>query len=82
MSAVTHLRVREAADAVTVPASAVFSADGREAVWVVRDGRADRVPVTLGVQGKELVQIVAGLQQGEQVVARGADQIRPGQRVS
>ena len=51
MNAVVHLRVREAADAVTVPASAVFSADGRDAVWVVRDGKADRAPVTVGVQG-------------------------------
>jgi multidrug efflux pump subunit AcrA (membrane-fusion protein) len=82
MSAVTHLRVREAADAVTVPATAVFSADGRDAVWVVRDGRADRVAVTVGVQGKEVVQIVAGVQQGEQVVAHGVDQVRTGQRVS
>lgn len=51
MNAIVHLRVREAADAVTVPASAVFSADGRDAVWVVRDGKADRAPVTVGVQG-------------------------------
>ena len=62
MNAIVHLRVREAADAVTVPASAVFSADGRDAVWVVRDGKAGRAPVTVGVQGSDLVQILNGVQ--------------------
>ncbi|MEU5723379.1 HlyD family efflux transporter periplasmic adaptor subunit [Micromonospora sp. NPDC047738] len=81
MNAVVHLRVREAADAVAVPASAVFSADGRDAVWVLRDGRADRVPVTVGVQGPDLVQIVSGVQAGDRIVVRGTDQVRDGQEL-
>ncbi|MFG1952300.1 efflux RND transporter periplasmic adaptor subunit [Micromonospora sp. NPDC048830] len=81
MNAIVHLRVREAADAVTVPASAVFSADGRDAVWVVRDGRAERAAVTVGVQGQDLVQILGGVAAGERVVVRGTDQVRAGQEV-
>ncbi|GAB3071823.1 efflux RND transporter periplasmic adaptor subunit [Micromonospora schwarzwaldensis] len=81
MNAVVRLRVREATDAVAVPASAVFSADGRDAVWVLRDGRADRVPVTVGVQGQDLVQIVDGVRAGDRVVVRGADQVRDGQEL-
>ncbi|MFF4878296.1 efflux RND transporter periplasmic adaptor subunit [Micromonospora sp. NPDC000668] len=81
MNAIVHLRVREAADAVTVPASAVFSADGRDAVWVVRDGKADRAAVTVGVQGSDLVQILNGVQAGDRIVVRGTDQVRDGQEV-
>ncbi|MER7588248.1 efflux RND transporter periplasmic adaptor subunit [Micromonospora sp. NPDC127501] len=81
MNAIVHLRVREAVDAVTVPASAVFSADGRDAVWVVRDGKAGRAPVTVGVQGSDLVQILNGVQPGDRIVVRGADQVRDGQEV-
>ncbi|MEU4788960.1 efflux RND transporter periplasmic adaptor subunit [Micromonospora tulbaghiae] len=81
MNAVVRLRVREATDAVAVPASAVFSTDGRDAVWVLRDGRADRVPVTVGVQGQDLVQIVDGVRAGDRVVVRGADQVRDGQEL-
>ncbi|MEU1585732.1 efflux RND transporter periplasmic adaptor subunit [Micromonospora sp. NPDC005710] len=81
MNAIVHLRVREAADAVTVPASAVFSADGRDAVWVVRDGKAGRASVTVGVQGSDLVQILNGVQPGDRIVVRGADQVRDGQEV-
>ncbi|MET8039829.1 efflux RND transporter periplasmic adaptor subunit [Micromonospora sp. NPDC005215] len=81
MNAIVRLRVREAADAVTVPASAVFSADGRDAVWVVRDGKAGRAPVTVGVQGSDLVQILNGVQPGDRIVVRGTDQVRDGQEV-
>jgi multidrug efflux pump subunit AcrA (membrane-fusion protein) len=81
MSAVVHLRVRQAADAVTVPAAAVFSSDGRDTVWVVRDGKAERVPVTVGVQGQDLVQIVSGLGDGQPVVVRGTDRVSAGQQV-
>ena len=81
MSAIVRLRVRQAADAVTVPAGAVFSADGRDAVWVVRDGKAERVDVTVGVQGDETIQIVAGVSDGQQIVVGGTDRILPGQQI-
>ncbi|MFY1578795.1 efflux RND transporter periplasmic adaptor subunit [Verrucosispora sp. WMMD703] len=81
MNAVLRLRVREEADAVTVPASALFSVDGRDTVWLVRDGRADRAVVTVGVQGQDLVQIVDGVQAGDRIVVRGTDQVREGQEI-
>jgi HlyD family secretion protein len=81
MSAVAHLSVRSVAGAVVVPAAAVFSADGRDAVWVVRSGKAQRVPVTLGVSGTDLVQVVAGVAEGDRVVVRGADRVSAGQEV-
>jgi multidrug efflux pump subunit AcrA (membrane-fusion protein) len=81
MSAVVHLRVRQAADAVTVPAAAVFSSEGRDAVWVIRDGKAERTDVTVGVQGQDVVQIVSGVGDGQQVVVRGTDQVRAGQEL-
>jgi HlyD family secretion protein len=81
MSAVVHLRVREAVGAITVPAAAIFNADGRDSVWAVRDGKAQPVPVTVGVQGQDVVQILSGLDAGQQVVVRGTDQVRAGQEV-
>ena len=82
MSAMARLQVRQASETVTVPAAAVFSAEGRDSVWTVRNGRAERIVVTVGVQGQGVVQIVSGMRPGEQVVVRGADQVRPGQQVS
>jgi HlyD family secretion protein len=81
MSAVTHLEVRSAPAAVAVPAAAVFSADGQDAVWLVRGGKAQRVTVTLGVSGSDLVQVVSGVGEGDQIVVRGTDQVRVGQKL-
>ncbi len=79
MSAVAHLAVREAHDAVTVPAAAVVRVDGHDNVWLVRGGRAVRVQVRLGVQGPDRVQVVSGVAPGDRVVVKGADRVKPGQ---
>jgi hypothetical protein len=81
MSAVAHLQVRSATATVVVPARAVFTVDGHDAVWVVRAGKAQRVAVTVGVAGHDRVQIVAGVGEGDRVVVRGADQLRSGQQL-
>lgn len=82
MSAVAHLRVRTATDAVVVPAAAVFTAGTGDAVWVVRDGEAVRQAVTVGVQGEDLVQILSGVQPGQRVVVSGTDKVTAGQAVA
>lgn len=81
MSAVVRLDVRQAADAVTVPASAIVNADGHDTVWTVRNGKAERIPVTLGVQGEDVVQVSAGLGVGQPVVTAGADKVHSGEDV-
>ena len=82
MSALVRLRVREAANAVAVPAAAVFNADGKDWVWVrSADGTAQRRQVTVGVAGRDLLEITEGLQAGEKVVAKGADRVRQGDRL-
>ena len=81
MSAVAHLQVRTARDAVAVPASAVIRAGQRDALWVVRGGAAHRRYVTIGTQGEDMLAVTAGLRAGERVVVRGADRVREGQRL-
>ncbi len=83
MSAVAHLKVRTADNAISVPASAVFSADNGTAVWLVgADGRAVRQPVTLGVQGEDVVAVTQGLEPGQRVVVAGADKVNAGDDVT
>lgn len=81
MSAVAHLRVREAAGAVAVPAAAVRRVGDVDVVWTVADGRARQTPVTLGVQGPDLVEILDGIRPGDRIVVSGADQVTEGQRL-
>ncbi len=71
-------------DALVLPSGAVRDAD-REAPWVLalQDGRAVRMPVTLGLRGVGAVEIVKGLAEGQQVIpqtekAAPGDRVRPG----
>jgi len=81
MNAIVDLVVRQVPDAVSVPVAAVFRDGSRDAVWVVRAGVAHRQAVHLGAEGRERIQVVAGLQVGDVVVVGGAGQVREGQSV-
>jgi HlyD family secretion protein len=65
-----------------VPASAVVSSAGRDTVWVVRAGKAERVPVTIGVQGEDVVQVTGGVTPGQRIVVSGADRVHQGDKAS
>jgi len=73
VTATIHTGRRE--HALAVPNDALIDArpGAREAqVLVLRDGRLQRVPVTLGLRGLAMSEVVEGLEAGEQVVAAGA----------
>lgn len=75
-------------DALVLPSGAVRDAD-REAPWALalQDGRAVRVPVTLGLRGVGAVEILSGLKEGDPVIpqtekALPGDRVRPGPAVA
>jgi HlyD family secretion protein len=82
MSAVADLQVRTSRDAISVPAAAIVRDGNRDAVWVLDGKFARRRSVTVGTQGENVVAVTEGLRVGEQVVVRGADQVREGQELS
>ncbi len=81
MSAIVDLRVREATDVLSVPVSSVVRDGSRDSVWLVVDDVARRQYVRLGAQGESTVQILQGLSEGDEIVVRGADQVRDGQDI-
>jgi len=64
-----------------VPRAALRQHEGREVVWVVREGRAERRAVTTAGTRGEAVMVTAGLSGGERVVIEGAEGLREGTRV-
>ena len=74
--------VWEAPDVVTVPAGALLRSDEGWQIFVVRDGRAQRVPVRIGHVGSGAAEVLGGVRRGEQVVVFPPDQLRAGMRVS
>ncbi len=81
MSAVVGLKVAEAANTMSVPASALVRDGDRDTVWVVENGKAVRREVKLGAEGEEYVEVLSGVSVGNTVVVRGADEIREGDKV-
>ncbi len=68
------------ADALVVPRIALLD-DGDPAVFVVRDGKAARVPVKLGYADGEWLEVREGLKAGDRVVTAGKVALRDGSAV-
>ncbi|MGS1079354.1 efflux RND transporter periplasmic adaptor subunit [Pseudoxanthomonas beigongshangi] len=68
------------ADALVVPRIALLD-DGDPAVFVVREGKAARVPVKLGYVDGEWLEVREGLKPGDRVVTAGKVALRDGSAV-
>ena len=64
--------------AVVIPEDAVIPLQGQDFVWVVRDGKATRQAVKLGVRTPGFVEARSGIQPGEQVVVGGVAMLQDG----
>ena len=69
------------ADVPTIPRVALLDDGSDPAVYVVRAGKATRVPVKLGYADGEFVEVREGLKLGEQVVTAGKTALREGSSV-
>jgi RND family efflux transporter MFP subunit len=65
-----------------LPATAVASRDGREVVFQIKESRAAEVPVTTGQKLAASVEITSGLKEGDKVIAKIDERIRPGTKVT
>ena len=66
---------------ILLPTSALYQTDAQTQVWVIREGRAHLVPVTLdGHQGNEVI-IATGLKPGDVVVTAGVNKLLENQQV-
>ncbi|MBI3911279.1 MAG: efflux RND transporter periplasmic adaptor subunit [Armatimonadetes bacterium] len=71
----THAR------AFTVPSSAVVAEKQVRSLWVARDGKAEKIPVKVGVDNGVEAEILAGIGAEEQVIASGQSSLKAGQAV-
>ena len=70
-----------AAPRALVPKAAIRSVDGRTIVFVVSDGRLERRAITVGNENSDMVEVVAGVSAGEQVVVDGPQTLKDGDKV-
>lgn len=79
-----YIETARKSDALLIPKSSLVWRDGNPGVFTAASGKARWKAVTLGLAGAEKVEVLQGLEEGEQVVrpvegARGA--LKDGQRI-
>lgn len=73
------VRARDAA--LVVNEAALVQVQDDSFVYTVADGRASRIPVEIGRRRPGIVEILAGLDVGDEVITLGVDRVRPGMPV-
>jgi HlyD family secretion protein len=73
--------VWDAANVPSVPAGALLRSDDGWRVFVVREGRAERVPVNIGHVGGGRAEVLGGVRRGERVILFPPDALRDGAMV-
>jgi HlyD family secretion protein len=82
MTVSVDIEVERSAAALTLPADAVRDMAGATPwVLIVRNGKAQRQPVKLGLRGDAIVQVVEGVAEGDRVVPASNARIKPDQAV-
>lgn len=63
--------------AMAIPRTAVVDEDGQPVAYVMVEGETfERRPLKLGIQDRELVQVLEGVRPGERIVTKGAYNVR------
>jgi membrane fusion protein (multidrug efflux system) len=65
-------------NAIQIPIDAVSRLEDSQYVYIVREGKAQRVPVEIGVRAESRVEITKGLNGSEQVIISGKDLVHDG----
>ena len=79
MYATAHVVLRQRPHALVLPATAVVREGSRAYCWLVRDGRAARVPIGVGLQVDSDVEVTGGLHGDELVIPAPPAALHDGQ---
>lgn len=82
MFATVGIIKKEVREALSVPLYAVIARDGRNYVFVEKDGRAEMRPVETGILDKWQIEVTRGLSPGDRVVVVGHRSLGEGQRLN
>jgi HlyD family secretion protein len=79
---IVHVTTWSAAEALTVPVSALFRRGDDWAVFAVQDGRARTTAVNIGHRNNRVAEVLAGLAAGTPVILHPSDRISDRTRVA
>lgn len=68
-------------NALVVPKNAIMRQGNQAYVFVIKEGLAEKREVQIGMEGGEMIEVISGLETGEQVVVKGQAYLKEGQQV-
>ncbi len=71
----------EKTNALQVPTESIVPEMNEKKLWVVRNGRADLIPVVTGARTASMIEVLSGLNPGDTVLTTGLMQLRPNMAV-
>lgn len=82
MYANVTVRVRNAPDALTIPLQALHRGEDKTTVLLVNaQDHVEERQIQTGIEGANRIQVVSGLNEGDQVIVGSSSEYHPGQRV-
>ncbi|AWN75392.1 TPA: efflux RND transporter periplasmic adaptor subunit [Legionella anisa] len=76
------LVVKKKTGALVIPTQALFLKQGKTHVYKVVNKKIELVAVKTGIQEKDKVEIISGIQSGEHIVSKSPERLYPGLEVS
>ena len=76
-----HVALEKHSNVIVIPETAIFMRRGMVQVVVVKDGKAEYVPVKMGLKQRNHIEIAEGLTAGDVVVAVNPRRIYPGDKL-
>ncbi|NLM25463.1 MAG: efflux RND transporter periplasmic adaptor subunit [Firmicutes bacterium] len=81
MYCTANLEVSNELNALAIPSKAVIQTDSFPQVYVIQNGKAQLVPVKLGLKTEGYAQVISGVNLGDNVVVSGQNRLSPGAEV-
>jgi len=68
-------------DVLTIPMTAIVMRDDQRTVYVIEEGKAIRKILTTGYIGENLVEVLGGITEKDQIITGGLNKVREGAAV-
>ena len=72
------LTIEEKQQTIVIPSTAVYLREGKDVAYLVRNGKAEISEITLGIKNDDSVEVLSGLQEGDEIILLGQDRLYPG----
>lgn len=66
---------------LTISSEAVMKREDKNFVWLVKNGKATRQEIKIGLTGQEKVEVIEGLKEGDRIVKSQVSKVKEGQKI-